>query len=294
VTGRLAAVEEHIAGVVQLGTVVGAMRGVAAARVQQARQVVEGVRSWTAIIEAALAEAVALLPADGAATRRRGHEVLVLLTAEHGFVGTLPERMLDAAAPDLSAGAVLYCLGSRGAALAEARGWQPAWSSPLATQIGAATTVASRVAETLYAAFLGGETARVDVLFPVVGAEGAVSPRRRPLLPLALDRFRRPGALERPLTYLPPARLVELLVGEYVMAELARAALEAFAAENAERLRTMEAARTNIDRRIDTLRGEERRARQEAITDELLDVLIGTLGAGPGAKGAGTAGDAAR
>ncbi len=284
-TGRLAAVEEHIASVAQLGTVVGAMRGVAAARVQQARDVIEGVRSWTAIIEDALAEAVALLPADGAVARRGGREVLVLLTAEHGFVGTLPERMLDAAEPDVAAGATLYCLGARGTALAEARGLQPAWTGPLATQIGAATGIASRVAETLYAAFLGGETTRVEVLFPMAGADGSVSPERRALLPLGLERFRRPGERERPLTYLPPTRLVELLVGEYVMAELAHAAMEAFAAENTERLRTMEAARTNIDRRIDTLRGEERRARQEAITGELLDVLIGTLAAARGGAG---------
>lgn len=279
-TGRLAAVEEHIAAVVQLGAVVGAMRGVAAARVQQARQVIEGVRSWTAIIDDALAEAVALLAPDGAAVRRRGKGALVLLTAEHGFVGILPERMLDAAAPDLAAGTELYCLGSRGAALAEARGWHPVWTSPLATQIGAATGIANHTAETLYAAFLAGGATRVDVLFPAVGADGSVAPVRRPLLPLALDRFRRPKGHERPLTYLPPARLVELLVGEYVVAELAHAMLEAFAAENAERLRTMEAARTNIDRRVEMLRGEERRARQETITSELLDVLAGTLATG--------------
>lgn len=275
-TERLAAIEQHIASVAQLGTVVGAMRGVAAARMQQTRRVIEGVRAWTAIIEGGLAQAVALLPPGGAPSVGRRRVVLVLFTAEHGFVGTLPERMLAAAAPDREAGALLYCLGARGGALAEAAGWAPRWTGPMATQIGAATDIAARVAETLYDAFLEGAATQVEVLYPFATPEGRVEPQRRRLLPLDLARFRRAGSAGgRPLTYLSPGRLVELLVGEYFLAELARAALEAFAAENAERLRTMQSARTNIENRLEDLRGTERRARQEEITTELLDVVAG-------------------
>lgn len=288
-TDRLAAVEQHIAGISQLGSVVGAMRGVAAARVQQTRRAIEGVRAWTTIIEDGLAEAVALLPRDGAPAARRGREVLVLFTAEHGFVGALPERMLSAAVPDRAAGALLYCLGARGVTLAEAGGWKPAWTGPMATQLGATTDIASRVAETLYDVFVRGEATSVEVLFPQASPDGRVEPERRRLLPLGLDRFRRPAGGERPLTYLPPARLVELLVGEYFLAELARAALEAFAAENAERLRTMQAARTNIEHRLDALRQDERRARQDAITGELLDLVSGAMAAEGRAGGVGPA-----
>lgn len=275
-TDRLAGIEQHIESIAQLGTVVGAMRGVAASRVQQTRHVIDGVRSWSGIVAAALAEAVALLPRDAAMPTHGGREVLVLFTAEHGFVGALPERMLAAAAPDRAAGALVYCLGARGAALAEAEGWKPAWTGPMATQVGAATDVASRVAETIYDTFLRGAATRVEVLFPLAAPDGRVTAERRRLLPLDLARFRRSSGGEQPLTYLPPARLVELLVGEYFLAELAHAALEAFAAENAERLRTMQSARSNIEHRLDDLHSEERRARQGSITEELLDVISGS------------------
>ena len=52
---------------------------------------------------------------------------------------------------------------------------------------------------------------------------------------------------------LPPRRLIEQLVGEYVFAELALAALESFASENAARLATMESARVNIEDKLDEL-----------------------------------------
>lgn len=280
-TVRLAEVEARIAGAAQIGTVVGALRGVAAARVQQARGAAEGVRAYTAVVGQALAEAVALLPVAGAAPLRRGRGVLIIFTAEHGFVGALPERMLEEAEPYAGAGALLYCLGARGVALAEARGWKLAWTSPMAAQIGAATSIASEVAERLYAEFLRGAVTSVEVLHPCAASDGRVATERRRLLPLDLVRFRRPtGAAEPPLVQLPPARLAEMLVGEYFLAELARATLEAFAAENAARLQTMQSARSNIDRRLDELRGEEGRARQEAITGELLDVLAGTLADG--------------
>lgn len=286
-TGRLATIEQHISGISQLGTVVGAMRGVAAARVQQTRHVMDGVRAWTAIIENALADAVALLPPDAGQPRRRGREVLVLFTAEHGFVGALPERMLAAAAPNRAAGALIYCLGARGSALADAEGWKPTWTGPMATQLGATTAIASRVAETLYETFQRGAATRVEVLFPLVAPDGRVTAERQLLLPLDLARFRRPMGGERPLTYLPPARLVELLVGEYFLAVLARAALEAFAAENAERLRTMQSARSNIEHRLEDLHRDENRARQDSITEELLDVISGSAAVAEFGHGSG-------
>lgn len=68
---------------------------------------------------------------------------------------------------------------------------------------------------------------------------------------------------------------MERLVAEYVFAELAFAALESFASENAARLRAMEAARLNIDEKVDALSGQERLLRQEEITAEVQDVVAG-------------------
>ena len=102
---------------------------------------------------------------------------------------------------------------------------------------------------------------------------------RKPILPIDLGAFRAPRTGPPPLTNLPPRRLIAQLVGEYVFAELALAALESFASENAARLETMASARLNIDQKLDELTGQERLLRQEQITAEVQEVTSGALAA---------------
>ena len=70
---------------------------------------------------------------------------------------------------------------------------------------------------------------------------------------------------------------MEHLVGEYVFAQLALAALESFAAENGARLATMESARLHIDERLEDLTVQERLLSQEQITAEMQDVVSGAM-----------------
>lgn len=282
-SGRLQEIEARTEGVRQLGTVVRAMRGVAAARAQQARRMIGGMRGYTDIIGASLTDALRLLPQDGpapaAAARRRSATVLV--TAERGFVGSLAEQVLQAAEADRAAGHLLFGLGTRGVAVARAQGWRFAWEGPMAAQLGAVAATAHRVAERLYGAFVQGAASGVVVIYPRAGTDGQVTIERRRLLPLDLDRFRGQRPAGAPLAYVAPRRLVELLTGEYFFAELAHAVAEGFAAENAARLATLQGAHANIERKLDLLAGEERRVRQEAITSELLDLLAGSLAVEP-------------
>jgi len=146
----------------------------------------------------------------------------------------------------------------------------------MASQADGVSTIARHTADALYAAFLEKRFRRAEVVFSrdSGGAAGVV---RRQLLPLDLHalRVRRKGP--PPLTNLEPGRLVERLVAEYVFAELALAALESFASENAARLQNMEAARLNIDQKLEDLSGQERLLRQEEITAEVQDVVAGAL-----------------
>ena len=54
-----------------------------------------------------------------------------------------------------------------------------------------------------------------------------------------------------------------------------RACAESQASEHGSRLLAMQAAEKNLDRRIDEVTAEHRRARQANITAELLDVVSG-------------------
>jgi F-type H+-transporting ATPase subunit gamma len=270
--------QARIESIGKLRTVVGAMRGIAATHAQQARAALDGFRAYAGVVADGLGRAIALLEPDAAAAPARGGpKVLVLFTAEHGFAGAFSGRVLDAVGDP--GGAELFILGSRGLALAEQRGWRPAWSGETASQASGAAEAARRVADVLYARFVRETAAGVEIVHARATGAAEVEVVRRPLLPIDPAALSRPRPGPPPLANLEPRRLVEQLVGEYVFAELALAGLESFAAENAARLQTMEAARLNIDQKLEELTGQERLLRQEQITAEVQDVTAGALAA---------------
>jgi F-type H+-transporting ATPase subunit gamma len=283
---RLEEVEARLAGLRELQGLVNAMRLVAATRVQQAQASLPALRAYAAVVGGALAEGISLVPPPVAQERRalsRVRRGLILFCAEHGFAGAFSRRIVDAGVRSAGPSPAFFVVGTRGVAAAREAGLRPAWASPMATQIGAVTETARRIAEELYRRFSAGEVVAVEMLFARFEAGARSSVVRQALLPVDLAAFPVPSVSRSPpLTNLEPRRLLERLVEEYFFAELARAAMESFASENGARLATMQSARENIDRSVGDLEGAQRRLRQELITAEILEIVTGAETAGAG------------
>lgn len=273
---HLADVVAKISNVRQLEAVVTAMRGIAASRAQQARSLLAGIEAYSDVVARAMGEALALLPAGEAVQPTAGRQGrgLILFCAEQGFAGSFSDRILDAAGQDLKKTAV-FILGTRGATIAGERGLPFVWSAPMATQAGAATLVANRIADALYAAVGDSRMTHVDILSPHFAPASGLRIMRRSLLPLDLARFKQPIANLLPMTTLSPPELVESLAAEYVFAQLCDATMHAFAAENEARMLSMTAARTNIQGKIAELSRRGRQLRQEEITTEIIELAAG-------------------
>ncbi len=281
--------QARIGSIRKLRTVVGAMRGIAATHAQQARVGLEGFRAYADVIAQGLGRAVPLIervpgPFPSIA---EGGEAIVVYTAEHGFAGAFSERALDAVIPGDKT--ELFIAGSRGLALAPQRGWRAHWSAPMASQVSGVAAIARAVADALYSRFVQERLAGAEIVYAKLTGTTEFEVVRRRLLPIDLAAFPAPHRGPPPLVNLPPRRLIEQLVGEYVFAELALAALESFASENAARLATMELARINIDQKLEDLSGLERLLRQEQITAEVQEITSGALAAGAANDGQATA-----
>src|SRR5699024_3982401 len=109
------------------------------------------------------------------------------------------------------------------------------------------------------------------------GRQQPVSQRLLPLDPQLLHELaRRPWrSRSLPHTRLPPERLLAALIRSYLFAEIFRAAAEALVTENAARLARMQQAEESVDEQLEELTAELRRARQDEITTELLDIIAG-------------------
>ncbi|ACI97813.1 F0F1 ATP synthase subunit gamma [Rhodospirillum centenum] len=266
---RLEEVETRLAAIGDLGSVVDAMRALAAVRLQQAMAALGGTRTYAGVVQSAFARALSALPEprpDGKGLRTaRG---VIVFAAEHGFVGAFEEPLLERLQAEGPVAAVMVA-GSRGAAMLEEHGVRPAWCVPMATQVGGVMAVARRVADrltTLTAHRLG----RVDLLYRTHPHGVALEP----LYPAGLpNHVAVPG--RAPLFGLPPRELVEHLADEYLFARLAHAAVESFAAENAARLSVMLSAGQNVKDRLEDLSRLANRLRQDLTTQELTELTIG-------------------
>src|SRR5690606_33901291 len=100
------------------------------------------------------------------------------------------------------------------------------------------------------------------------------------LLPMETEHFRRlhekpwPGR-SLPIYTMDPDLLLKRLLRQYLFVSIFRACAESQAGEHASRLAAMQSAERNLDNRHAEVGSDYRRARQDAITSELLDVISG-------------------
>jgi F-type H+-transporting ATPase subunit gamma len=278
---RLSDVQARLHILHELQEIVGALRAMAAARVQEAQVALDGTRAYAQVVGDAIAEALPLLPepASRPAAAPGAPAGVVLFMSEHGFSGAFNDELADAARGAIVAGEAVFVIGTRGRALFEERGVSPAWAIDMATHAGAVTDTAQRTAGALYRRFERGSLGAVEMLYFRDQGGGRRVLERQFLLPVDLDRFQRPRSACPPLSNLAPQALLGRLIEEYVFAQLAHAAIESFAAENGARLAAMQSAREKLDERLAELQALERRLRQEQITSELLELVTGTAAA---------------
>lgn len=265
---RQAGIAARIGSVGKLGMVMRAMRGIAATRLRQAQGQLAAADAYADTLHAALGRVLGRLGAPPAPLS--GPATLVVFLAEQGFAGSFSEGLLDRIGrPE----GPLVLLGTRGIALAAARGLEPALTRALPAHVSSIPRFADGLARDLLAA----GAPRIEAICAGTGAGTGTGPRdalRRQVHPAPVP----PGVTGDLLLHLPPEALLPPLFAELLHAELCRLTLQAMVAENDARMRAMAAAENQTARRLEALRAQERRIRQDSITDEILEIAAGAIG----------------
>ena len=295
-------VRNRIASVQNIRTITRAMEMVAAARLRRAEQRIEHLRPYADAIRRMTreaAEAAGQLPnlpilSEHESVQNVG---LLLVAGDRGLAGAFNSQIVRAG---VAAGreheaegrqSVFFASGRRPASSLTFRGLAPA-ASFTGFSDRPAYANAREISERLISAYVDGEVDRVEVLY-----NGYVSPivqvvRRETLLPLQQASIMgegeladdAPGSGEEPkhsalVEYEPdPDVILSRLVPDYVEISIFRALLESTASEHGARMTAMRNASENAAVLIDDLTLEMNRARQAAITQEILEVVAGAEG----------------
>jgi F-type H+-transporting ATPase subunit gamma len=195
--------------------------------------------------------------------------VLLAITSENGFVGGFNTRIMEQVRDLRVPEETLVVIGRRGQMLAREMDVRPDVELPMTSRVNSVTQLARRVAKRL-----NGVT-QVRLICAEHQQSGTYSVEHRKVLPL--DPVAVNGnAAEPPLHHLTVTELLDRLAAEFLFAEIARSLMASLLCEQNARLLTMDAASRNIDARFDKLRSEERRARQDQTTSDMLDVIVGS------------------
>ncbi len=264
----------------ELLEIVSAIRAIAASQMQQAVRSLEAIRHYSGTIREALSDAVALLPSDrvAATPAAESKSGLIVFCAEHGLCGAFSEHPLRAAEQALAdsrPGVVLIVVGSRGGQISRERGLKPDLVLPMATHCAGVTGAARRIATEVYRMFYDRRISGLEVIYTQQEAGQFARLERHRLLPIEMPVVEQRSQALPPLINLEPRRLFDDIAGEYFFAALETAAMQSFFSENSTRFRAMEAAHQNIQNKAEELTRLARRARQEAVTTEILDLISG-------------------
>ena len=273
-------IRKRIGTIESIKQVTRAMKLVAAAKLRRAQANMEQARPYAGRINGVLHH---LLPDIDRTTlpllsmRPAKKKAFVILTSDRGLCGSFNTNILrqahtivDEAGKD---NCQLICIGRKGYEYFDKRGYNVIehyadfWNELNFSH-------ATQMARTITDKYLSGEYDDVRVIFNEFKNVAQQEIVEYHYLPLVLDDDEE--AISTDYLFEPSKdEVVKALVPRHLNVQMWRFLLESNAAEQAARMTSMEAATENAGDLIDSLRLEYNKARQAAITTEILEVVSG-------------------
>jgi len=267
-----------------------AMKMVAAAKLRRAQDTMESFRSYADLTSSILAEVAAAAPADShPLLKRRETEkaLLLVITADRGLCGGFNANLNRAALLQIKEAdpkPEISIIGRKAKSFFDRQDveiqefYADVYADP-------SFETAARIAREIAAKYESGEIDKIDIIYNKMISMMSQQPTVHPLLPVALPEKAEADEEEggdkddlEPVGFIFEPRQEELLdrlLPMYVEVEVYRAIIESIASEFAARMTAMEAATSNAQDMIDHLTLVYNRARQSAITSELMDIVGG-------------------
>jgi F-type H+-transporting ATPase subunit gamma len=281
-----------------------AMELIAASRIVRAQQAIAAARPYVAKMGEVVAHLAGTPDAAGHPLFREAesaHTVaIIVITADRGLAGGYNTSVIRSAERRLrqhrAAGreVQLVVVGRKGESHFRFRN-QPILASVTGVGDRPSYEDARRVVAAVMQPFEAAELDEIDLVYTRFASLGSQMVTERQLIPMLREDVapERPATPDRPATaggglgdapghktdyeFEPePAEILDRLLPRWLESEILAAMLNASASEHAARQRAMKAATDNADELIKTLRRVMNRARQDAITTEIMEIVGGS------------------
>jgi F-type H+-transporting ATPase subunit gamma len=274
-------VQRRRQAVATIHDIVGAMRAIAAGRIQSAQRALASVRYYERVVLRAI-DAVTVGAADLRLPRPAATSTMLLvMTSEQPFCGTFNQNALALAQRRWQelreqGDAYLVIVGHRGMRQLSARHIAADHVESAATSLHGLRNIVKRLAILVDKRFAAGQLSALHAIYNRYRSISEQVPTEEQILPLNLEKV---GVSTPPLKghydrQLPDSMLFAGCISQYAFISLYRVLAESYTSEQASRLIAMDAATRNTQRMLESLVDLERRERQGEITRQVLELVI--------------------
>lgn len=281
-------VKQRIQSVKNTQKITSAMKLISAAKLRRAQSTIEGVRPYQSKLDEMLVSFLSVADTVSTPFTRVSEPkrvVVVAVSSNSSLCGSFNASVIrlakEAIAQHLSAeGRVVevFPVGKKIADSLRKEGYE--LNEVLMPQAVAPQYASvAQVADELMKRFAAGEIDRVELVYTHFHSAAKQVPVRETFLPIDIESMNKEAVHSLSDFIVEPSKeeLVSRLVPRVIAMRLYTALLDSIAAEHAARMLAMQIATDNADDLITTLVREYNKSRQQAITNELLDIVSGSM-----------------
>lgn len=281
-------VKQRILSVKNTQKITSAMKLISAAKLRRAQSVIEGVQPYRKRLDNMLLTFLSgSNQVDTPYTRveEPRRVAVIAISSDSSLCGGFNANIIRNAKEVLvgysSLGAEnveLFTVGKKIATSLKKEGYVPD-ESLMSQAVSPQYTPVSQVAYELMRRFAAGELDSIELVYTHFVSAAKQVPVRETFLPIDISEYsgNETGVANDFIVEPGKEQLVQQLLPKVIAMRLFTAMLDSVAAEHAARMLAMQVATDNADELITTLVREYNKSRQQAITNELLDIMSGSL-----------------
>jgi len=275
-------IRDRIKSVKSIEQVTNAMKMVAAAKIRRAQENMEKARPYSSRLAEMLDSLIpeidrSLMPELN--IRHVKRTLFVVITADRGMAGAFNHNVLREAHQAIDAvgkeNADIYCIGKKACGYFKNRNY------PIALEVkefwnALSYEHAMKFGAEIVSRYVKGQVDQVQVIYNRFVNVAHQEIRIETFLPMSYDPEKK-DASYRPERLFEPSKeaVVKSIIPSYLNTQIWQYLLESYASEQAARMVAMENATTNAQDMIKDLSLQFNKARQTAITTEMLEIVSG-------------------
>ena len=276
-------IRNQIKSVKSIQKVTKAMKMVAAAKMRRAQENMEKARPYTSklnnILNSLIPEIDRSILPELESRAAIDHKLFVVITADRGLAGAFNSNVIKMAQKEINEfgkdKSSLICIGKKSLSHFKIRKYNiiedyiDFWS-----ELGFQHAIS--MGEKIISHFISGEADEVQVIYNKFINVGKQEVQHKKFLPLTYDSQDESSSILADRIYEPSKEsVVKVMVPKYLNTQIWQYLLESFASEQAARMLAMENATSNAEDMIKDLTLQFNKARQSAITTEMLEIVSG-------------------